>query len=270
MKNYLPVICSVLLLAACGGGGGGSSGGGTTVGQGVPIITNQPNPKFTDIKISQPGVSVSSASYSSADKSWEIVIDRQTLALSGSNIKSNSTILATRYDTITDGSLTTVLAVNPDEGRFRYITFGVVGDAAGFATGSQTPLSGVPTDLQATYSAEVYGFARVFDPLSDADPVSGVLDLNVNFAEGTVSGQVKDFATNIGNTNLSTVDLYSGQISGSGFTGLARANADPTQEQFFGNFQGAFYGPNAEEVAGSFHLNGNEDGYVDAGFGGTR
>jgi hypothetical protein len=210
--------------------------------------------------------------YNSANKSWEVEFTGVRLGLSGADISNINTVGgATRYDATIDDDSITALIVNPDEERYDYITFGVVGGAdTAFATGSQTPLSGVPTDLQATYSGEVYGIVKT----SDSYLASGSLSLDVNFTGATVSGKIEDFVPIDGairHGNLSTIDLYDGRIEGSGFSGFARvANTDTTQEQFNGDFKGAFYGPKAEEVTGILELFGDNDNYVDVGFGGKR
>jgi hypothetical protein len=245
-------------------------------------------------------VDIPKLSYNGKDKSWVMtLVETNTNKVINQPLSTEhiveSPFAATKYDI---GNYV-ALIVNPDEERFDHVTFGVVGTKLGwggvsierhfgFAAGDETKTSDLPTDLTATYTGEFYGYASVAEKYphntSYADnpekfgdsfvgAVSGTLDLNVDFTNATVSGEVKDFATDIGfDSNLSKVKLYNGKISGSGFTGLARSvNYDVKQEGFRGNFQGAFYGPNAEEVAGAFSLEGDEAyGYVAAGFGGKR
>jgi hypothetical protein len=97
--------------------------------------------------------------------------------------------------------------------------------------------------------------------------------LNVDFAEGTIAGQITEFATNIGNQNLNTVNLEKGKFSdvSSDFIGIATAaNTDDNQEKFNGFFKGALYGPNAEEIGGYIDLEGDSGNGIDAGFAGKR
>lgn len=149
------------------------------------------------------------------------------------------------------------------------------GTAAGmavYAVGLPTPLAGMP----ATGSAEYRGGA---DGLATVDGTNytftGNSTLRADFSQGTISGRISGLQarTDAGGPAGTMNDIaLSGAINGNGFAGTAVPSATPGQIDIgatSGGFGGRFHGPAAEEVGGSFTLDGDGD-MVTGSFGAAR
>ncbi|MBL8631098.1 MAG: transferrin-binding protein-like solute binding protein, partial [Rhodospirillaceae bacterium] len=141
-----------------------------------------------------------------------------------------------------------------------------------FATGLPSTTAQVPTAGTATFTGGATGFlygATTADSLA----IQGNATLNVDFAARTVSGGISSITASsvTGNTQAGTIGnitLSAGTISGATFTGTATGTALTGAVQDInastGQFGGAFYGPNAQEAAGSFALTGPNRSVVGA------
>lgn len=142
---------------------------------------------------------------------------------------------------------------------FEHQTFGawVTGYGTGSGTvgagsyGSRTPASGVPVGTSATYTGAAVGIARRADgqPYATASEVTVSTDFNSASisSTGTVAANL-----NTG-TGVDAADLDfsgTGPVAGSGF--VAAVSGTGTS----GSAQGQFYGPNANEVGGTFTTTG--------------
>ena len=133
-----------------------------------------------------------------------------------------------------------------------------------FATGIASLATQVPTTGSATYIGTAIGATYSNRQSTDGPQrFSGDISLSANFSGRTISGSV---------TNIRSVTVYSGlqntfgdisltggTFAGSSFAGIATGSPSPANnpEQLAGStgvFGGRFYGPNSEEVAGTFNL----------------
>lgn len=283
----------VAMLAACGGiagidfdgGGGGSSSGGSGV-QG-PISTT-PAQK---INLPQNGTATLNGravvqSFTKNQTTQQVAVQSQsqpadsnvTLTTSGGNIValtgaaagSNVIVDSRTGDIVQQGTVTTVfnspdrdkgvLFVDPSRTRFEYQTFGtwIVGrnQTAGTATagsyGSVTPTADMPSGRTATYSGASSGVARLSDGLQYQ--TSSVVNVTTDFSSATISST----STNAGSLVVGVPDRAapeldfsgSGAISNSGFTATVAGTGTR------GEAYGVFYGPNADEVGGTFQTSG--------------
>lgn len=157
-------------------------------------------------------------------------------------------------------------------------------DRAAFVFGERTPNSAVPTSGSGTYTGDMIATVA-FNPQLDIDPgyptylqwISGSNTTQVDFGTGKVT------STFTGITTAPTIDAYTGggfQLpGGSTFTATAGATIDLVNKGgFTGQFSaarfarpgmgdfviniagssidGAFYGPNGQEIGGGFRIVG--------------
>jgi len=112
--------------------------------------------------------------------------------------------------------------------------------------GMMTPTTDMPTSGTATYAGQIQGHAIKYE--SVADVLTGTIGLTANFGTGDVTGQlnIQSHGTAYATSNLSGVSIthnhFSGNLSGSDHTG---------------KINGAFYGPNAQEVGGNWIIENN-------------
>jgi hypothetical protein len=134
--------------------------------------------------------------------------------------------------------------------------------------GSQTPAASMPTTA-ATYRGNSIGLASVTND-SGASIIgftsSDVIVTTPDFASVTFSSTNSRFSSLNDSTltNPSLLDFEAtGTVSGTGFT------ATPTNPAQAGQVNGQFFGPNAEEVGGTFGVTGGNVNYGGA-FGAER
>lgn len=127
---------------------------------------------------------------------------------------------------------------------------------------------GVPTsdfaqrDLTATYS----GFAMLqlwqtqFEPESDEYQerwTSRDATLTVDFADSTISGQISDLSpedsSDLGSFSLTMPETT---FTANGFSGSFAVTPENAQDQLNVSFDGSFYGPDAQNAAGTMRANG--------------
>jgi hypothetical protein len=128
-------------------------------------------------------------------------------------------------------------------------------------------------------SATYEGFSRI-----DAYPVAGFVDngtsrtridsdvtMSVDFGSGTLSGflsntELRRPDEDDGTLVAGTIVMEESRFAGNGFMGGLQADADwvaATGSTLSGNYSGAFFGPNAEEAAGTISATGTFDGQGD-------
>lgn len=122
-----------------------------------------------------------------------------------------------------------------------------------FATGVQTPFASVPTSGTANYAGTTVG--KVVDSTNTAFDFFGKVNLVANFGASTVAGNVHSLT---GSTPfpLSSLTLAGGTITNNTFAGTATA-LDGATTVGAGSFNGRFYGPAANEAAGTWTLDGS-------------
>ncbi|MFC7049137.1 transferrin-binding protein-like solute binding protein [Emcibacter nanhaiensis] len=117
----------------------------------------------------------------------------------------------------------------------------------------------VPTTGTATYRGYVDGFlyqatAVAGDP--DVYAVRGSLTATADFGNNTITTDFQDMALSQGSGFTDWVDFsYEGTIANGMFTG--DADAATQGAGYEGTVNGAFYGPNAVEIGGTWELYGN-------------
>lgn len=164
-----------------------------------------------------------------------------------------------------------------------------IGDVAGLATQE----SGIPKEGVAAYQGKLVGFSdsynRITGQRNDGND-TGDFSYTVNFSDrtgqGAVTGMswVQDFRLDKG--SISKVNLYGRDYIGIKSTAsLNDRMYDEPRRSTVGEYTLAFYGPNAEEIAGVVKMAGNngslgsgsvtgaysnQEGFTEFGFGGTR
>lgn len=303
-RCLIAAFIPVLFLGACGGaagldfdggGGGDSSSGGGNSAEG-PISTT-PAQK---INLPQDGTATLNGravvqAYSSNQANGQVIVQNQTgpipsdltLITSGGNIVAatavsggSSFILDSRNgDRIDQGTAAVTFnspdlnsgatILDPTRTRFEYQTFGAwlhdrnqpSGTAGAGSYGSVTPTADMPRGQTASYQGASTGIAR----RADGTHYQTVSEVNVSTDFSTVSmsstNTVADSLLVGGGTGLAPeLDFAgTGSVSNSGF--VANVAGSGTS----GQAHGVFYGPNAEEVGGTFQTTGaNGVSYIGA------
>ncbi|MBL8642837.1 MAG: transferrin-binding protein-like solute binding protein [Rhodospirillaceae bacterium] len=136
-----------------------------------------------------------------------------------------------------------------------------------FAVGQPTTTAQMPTTGGATFTGQASGLVLIDGPIDDVS-FTGAISLAADFAAKTVSGGLTNIATRVVGAPTATpagtmnnISFTGGTITGTTFAGTATpvAALNPTVNLAgtVGQFNGAFYGPNASEAAGSFALSRN-------------
>jgi len=200
------------------------------------------------------------------------------LGISGTNVKTfSSTSLLKGATTV---SLGTNNSFRLTASNINYAALGLwEQDAAGangsnpiflgtFITGYETPVSGVPTTGTASYSGTQNVTAIVSSTqggqLSRAS-VLGDGNYTANFGTGTLNGTFTNMTVITANPNATVTPWnnvsVSASIAGNRFTNGSVTAAAPASPSNYtvtggttGKFDGGFYGPNADELAGVWSL----------------
>ena len=132
----------------------------------------------------------------------------------------------------------------------------------------KTPLANIPRVGTATYQGGWVGTVRSASS-SDTDPKftnqSGVSEVTADFKKNTVE------------VSLNRLAMLEGTLDGDGFMGtevtgirsLGDLTAAADGTGYTGEFSGAFYGPDVEEVGGVFDFDGEKKGAFRGAFGGA-
>ncbi|WP_050603043.1 transferrin-binding protein-like solute binding protein [Ruegeria sp. 6PALISEP08] len=192
------------------------------------------------------------------------------IAFTGSATGSNVNLDSRTGDNVQQGTVAAVfnspdldrgaVLLDPSRTRFEYQTFGswiegrnqASGTAAAGSYGSVTPTADMPTGRNASYQGASTGVARLSD--GNQYQTSSNINVTTDFSSATISSTNTD-ATSlvVGVPDRAAPELDfsgSGSISNSGFTATV---AGPGTN---GEAYGVFYGPNAEEVGGTFQATG--------------
>lgn len=151
------------------------------------------------------------------------------------------------------------IASDPDSSEYNYLSWGKWSvDTGGspektvfcdspWLAGRLTPYRQIPTKGSATYTGKTRGWLR---ESGDYYTVEGVSSLNANFAERTLKGKFKNMEKDDGSA-WTDIQVNAGWGSKNKITGTTAASG------MSGEVNGAFYGPNAQEVGGSWTLKGS-------------
>ena len=147
-----------------------------------------------------------------------------------------------------------------------YVTFGtwqhlqgattIETEMALFVAGVRTPMVGMPTGGMASYDGVVLGF---WTDITSANSLGGTANIVADFDNGTMTGHFELTGTNLTDFSPNPFDNLNGAatISGTGFSGPLSGEST----SFSGTSAGGFFGPDGQEVGGSFR--------VTDGFGGN-
>lgn len=285
--QYLALFFIAVFLTACAGGGSsGSSSGPSPFTSWSSVAPNVATP-LVGSSTTATG-SNSSASYS-ASGNVTFNSSRNFTAISmttGAGTGASFSISA--GDTISQGMGNgTVFAsnkqgvgaivTNPYDAAFEYQTFGTWGAYAGspqpsainsVSLGSATPVTGMPATGAANFSGFASGiyYQGAGGYFTTANMNAGVdfgartiaFSTNNTLVSGSIGGGVVEAPT-LNMTGFATYATGTSKFSGT----VSTANG------MIGGMSGQFFGPNANEIGGTYNATGSQ-GYTAGGFGGKR
>ncbi|OAM26370.1 MULTISPECIES: transferrin-binding protein-like solute binding protein [Eikenella] len=251
-STLLALTLAAFGLSACAGGSSGSIlGDGSHNPSPNPNPNPQPNPQ-PDPVVSRTNhrLQITPGSYAF------IAANAQQFADSG---RINQLIVEGKtIDIIPDGiTAGTTYSEPPTPSRERavgssslsYTRFGYVRDNT--ANGYMVAQGETATDMPTTGSAVYNGYA-VLAKVGGSGLSTGSSRFDVNFdgAQPGISGII-----NVDSDTITLGDFGRGQIAGSNFSGTGSGTGSGPV-----SFQGSFYGPNAAELGGVFHKQGEYSG----------
>jgi len=290
-------------IAGCGGGGGGGSPPPAPIDAPFTSFQDvQPNHRYAIPGISQTasgainnmGIVMPPATVNPADttnSSVTITYDANSIP---SVIAISTPQSAVTFDKSTGNSLvcsatsctgTTPTAaggaINPIGVGWNYQTFGFWAQtptsttwiAGAVSVGAPTPASAVPTTGNATFTGAAGGL--YVDSVGNVMGTAANMTANVNFTNQTIGFGTS--GTTVINSNGSSSSAPTLDLSGTltyspgtnGFSG-AVTTADPTNP-LNGTATGQFYGPNAQEIGGTYGLSsGTSVSRMVGAFGGKQ
>lgn len=292
MKKITIVFLPILISACAGGSSSSSSGSASTnafTSWSATISANTPA-SFTGGSTSVMALDGSSVQTDSDGTA--------TLALGGNGIfssinavtpTSSAAFSAANGDTLQSGfyqtstialnkSETTIgVFTNPTYYGFEYQTYGAWGSygnattsANAISVGSATPVTGLPATGSYTFTGGASGYYT--DPNKLAYVTNANMTATASFDARTVtfsttgtyiSGSPTGNAVAASDLNLAgTLNIASGANKMSGTVS--------TVNGMYGNANGKFYGPTANEVGGTYAVSGSGLGSFVGGFGGKR
>jgi hypothetical protein len=301
---------SALALAACGGGGGGGGvlpDGGSApaastvvVGQGgvssvppvfatgaTPVtVANQTYPGYLTVarpRDSDPAAVNGSLTNNSATR-FDVTLDMRVDGANSVERFTTANVQATAPDVLvaekvgSDGFTYDLLLGGMD--TLSYARWGLwarhdgndtldAGDAAAaFFGGRETPLAAMPNLGSASYLGTTGGLS--IDRNGNFEPIAGTVNLTANFGAATITGAV-DGLRNSTNALLDARGVLSGNITGNGFAGTVQGtNQAGTSPLGSGVFDGKFFGPVAQEVAGKWNFESGDGTKLLGAFGARR
>ena len=284
------LLTSVLALAACGGGGGGGNGGTSFISwdqvqPGTAVAFNGTSQEVTvEIDATNTATSVGPISAPGAAKVTSVYIDggmgrlvptNSSISTSQSTVKTGNLFLedaipvfTSEYDANVSNNLQNfALIADPFTQNWNYQTYGIWERDLGngsfreiFASfGSVTPNSSVPIIGSAMYNGDLLGeyiapdgslFFTSADVSIDADFATSNMDFQ---SSNTVRVDVETLSNLVADGNLDLSGTLSGAPGSNSFNGpLTNTGADLN-----GTGNAILYGPNVEEVGGTFALKGS-------------
>ena len=248
IKSGFSVIALTVLLSACGSGGSGSgvssssgSSGTGTGGTTTPIVTNSTFQGAKNIG----GGSAGTATYNAAAGKYTYNFNGTEIDVTSKGITAGTVV------DMTVGSNKQMLGGT----TYSYSRFGAIGPVGNldagdvFYVGKETASAAMPTTGSAVYKGQAIGLDS--DENNQYTFVNVPLTMNVDFGAKVISG------------NAGNITFNPGQIAGSGFSGSLVGSGEYAQT---GSYQGAFFGPSAEELGGLGKLNPDVDGNDDFSF----
>lgn len=302
MKKVMPLLAP-LILAACaggGGGGGGSGGGGVAITPFTSWSAIQPNTvvqasggsagaNYTANPSTGQVLSISTPSQASSGATINFTygptyltgISIQSAQGTSASLNTNAgdTIAVTSGGSILYGvnaaGTTTLLAPAADYFGWNYQSFGVwitgqgtgSGSVGAASVGNVTPITGIPATGTGTFTGNTIG--TFVNSSGVAFYTAGTMTATANFAAQTVAFSTSstvavNLATGVSSSapglNLSSNMTFAGGTISGPITSVSGMS---------GTASGKFYGPSAQEIGGTYTLQGGGASLI-GGFGGKR
>lgn len=271
-------------LAACGGGSGGSGGGGD---QSVPFVAFSETAESGTVVLQGQSKSLKGARYpigsevlsgglrSNGDVTAKVayrddLLRRLAIRNSGADVTvdvdNGGRFTQSNGIVVGEEGRQGVVIVEPGAVGAEYQTFGswVRGGSSprvGVGSfGARTGAANMPTAGQARYRGESTGF---FDGLAGDYATASRVEVTTDFSDVRVvsTGTQRfslDGSDGVGRSDPRLDFDATGTVSGDGFS------ADISNRMGTGSVDGQFYGPNAEEVGGTFATTGSGGTYIGA------
>lgn len=132
------------------------------------------------------------------------------------------------------------------------------------AGGVQTPDADMPTTGTASYEGEISG-TGITKPLGVLYLVAGTIDIDADFGSGDITSTVTVLREDYSTAQVYAPYLFESNGSLSGSTNLFGGTINSLDgSNLSGRVDGAFFGPNAEEVGGTFRASNSNDDFVGA------
>ncbi len=133
--------------------------------------------------------------------------------------------------------------------------------------GRETPVAAVPTGGTATYRGTTHGIGIA--TTGEIGEMRGDIALNANFASASIDGTISNVSIDqIGQDLRASLN---GSLAQNTFSGnMDVTNRAGTQDVGKGQFDGRFFGPGAEEVAGKWDYVGSDGTKAIGAFGAKR
>jgi hypothetical protein len=298
-----------LTLGACASGGNNSSVGSTgsstppppppppppatqTLGQalsGSPDLTN--NAASIQVALSTPAGVVQNGTsqspsltvhYDAASAAYTLTLGSGSESFAASDLQTSSTAIQSVYEKSNTDSLN-LFAGSPTSGK-SYVyggmgawqqntTSGSVQNTTftTFAFGLQTPAAAVPRTGAAEFDVDVVG--AVTEPGQAPLYIGGPGDFDVDFLSGVFSLSATTNQTNVVSEATTTGGIYvtgAGHLSSTGATFSGTSSFWDSSYNLGGPMSGRFYGPNGQELGGSFSGSDNNGGTMAGSFYGTQ
>lgn len=302
MRRALTMTMMTAALAGCGGGGGGKAivevpftafrnvqPNQTVVMTGISQTVS--GSQTTDANFDVTVTSVNPDPLNEGNTTVKLTYDRsaELAGLAVSTPQSSVSFQRSAGDTVfcgigtcaagKSGAFATAVAANPFSQGWDYQSFGIwnillppTSYQAGVASvGTATPGGSVPTSGTANFSGAAYGY---FFEASSGAPyfTSATMNASADFSARSITFTTS--ATQAGNLNTTAPSsAFPGLDLNGTFSYAAGANqfagAVNSANGLSGTSSGRFYGPNAEEIGGVYHLSGAA-GSMLGGYGGKR
>lgn len=135
----------------------------------------------------------------------------------------------------------------------------------GYAAGGvQTPDSDMPTTGTASYEGEISG-TGITKPTGVLYLIAGTIDIDADFGTGDVTSTITVLREDYNTSQMYAPYLFESNGTISGSTNLFGGTIISLDgSNLSGRVDGAFFGPNADEVGGSFNASNSNDDMVGA------
>lgn len=266
-------------LAACGGGPGGPGGPGGGGGTFLGFSEVEPNSTVNIEGTDAAGEAVTAETKYDGDgdiESLTLTTENGSMTWDSSNSTEYEDVSPILLVVDRNDESSSVGIARPEENGFEYQTYGAwvtydqdgsVTGGDGFSVGSPTEAAAIDTDGTATFEGTAAGI-YVSDGGDDTDIMTAKAHLDVDFAGRSIDFKTSD--SQLVEIGEARPDLdMSGTLTYAPGTNGFNGGVSTAGGVMSGTASGSFYGPGAEEVGGSFSLEGADE-YLRGGFGAVR